>query len=309
MRDAFFDKIKKFLGRDAIQAFYKLLSFVPDKPYLKFLYRVRTGLKLNLKNPKRFNEKLQWIKLYDRNPDYTIMVDKYLVKQYVTDKIGSEYVIPLLGVWERAADIDFDKLPKSFVLKCSHDSCGLVICPDKAHLDVTDAKKRLKRSLKNNYFLSYREWPYRNVKRRIIAEEYISDSDSEDGRDLPDYKVLCFNGKPVFIEVHKGRFLGSHTQDWFDTSWKPVNISQPGLERSSSPIQRPVFLGKMLELSAVLAEGIPEVRVDWYYANKHLFFGELTFFDGSGFVRFNPDEYDFKIGELLVLPSERRVCR
>lgn len=306
MRDVFFAKVKAILGRDAVQNAYKFLGFLPDKPYLKLMYRLRMGRKLDLKNPRTFNEKLQWIKLNDRNPLYTLMVDKLRVKDYVSEKIGSDYVVPLLGVWDRAEDIDFASLPRRFVLKCTHDSYGLVICRDKAGLDIEAVKRKIGKSLRNNYYKSYREWPYKDVPRRIIAEEYIEDNCPPEGvkeGDLPDYKVLCFNGKPSLIEVHKGRFTAGHSQDWYDADWNWLEIEQSGLHKSESPMARPDFLDEMIDKSAVLAEGIPEVRVDWYHAGGRLLFGELTFFDGSGFCRFLPDEWDYRIGSMIELPK------
>ena len=306
MRDNLFEGIKHIVGRDAIQFMYKLFSFIPDRPYLKMLYRIRTGKRLNLENPTRFNEKLQWIKLYDRKEEYTIMVDKFAVKDYVSNKIGAKYVIPLLGCWKTTDEIDFASLPPRFVLKCTHDSYGLVICKDKSKLDIKEVKKKLDKSLKNNFYLSYREWPYKNVQPRIIAEEYLEDYSSNNRDDLADYKVLCFNGEPRFIELHRGRFSGRHSQEFYDCDWNLLDISQPKLFINPQKVGKPECLEEMLRLSRILSEGIPHIRVDWYIANGQLYFGELTFFDGSGFFRFIPDEFDFTLGSLITLPNRSR---
>lgn len=283
--------------------FYKNMS---DEDYLKKLFKANMGYELNLENPRTFNEKLQWLKLYDHRPEYTIMVDKFLVKEYVADKIGSQYVIPLLGVWKMAEDINFEELPNSFVLKCNHNSGNVIICRDKNNFDTANARKILGNALKEDFYVYGKEWPYKNVKKRILAEKYMETMDSENRKDLPDYKVLCLNGKPAAIMVHKGRYLGRHTQDWYDTDWNMLDIKQPNLERSSISMEKPAFLKQMLELSEILASGIPEIRVDWYHANNQLYFGELTFFDGSGFSWFDPPEFDEKLGNMITLPEKRQ---
>jgi len=270
--------------------------FLSDEAYLKLMYRCHTGKKLNLEAPQRFNEKIQWLKLHDRKPEYTMMVDKYEVKKYVAEKIGEEYVIPTLGVWNCFEEIDFDALPNQFVLKCTHDSGGLVIVKDKAKLDKDAAKQKLEKSLKRNYFYSGREWPYKNVKPRIIAEKYMEDKGAEE---LSDYKLMCFGGVPKLMQIHHGRFQ-EHTQDFYDMEWNKLDILQ-GLPMSEENMERPVFLDRMMELSRKLSENIPQVRVDWYYANNQLFFGELTFFDASGFDDFEPDEINEMLGSWVNL--------
>ena len=197
--------------------FFKKMN---DEKYLCIVYKIRTGKTLNLENPKTFNEKLQWLKLYDRKIEYTTMVDKYAVKQYVADKIGENHIIPTLGVWDKFEDIDFDKLPNNFVLKCTHDSGGLVICRDKSKLDMNAAKKKLNKSLKRNYFYAGREWPYKDVKPRIIAEKYLE----EKGKTVPeDYKVYCINGKPIYIVVFHNRFNHGEelSETVYNTAWEP----------------------------------------------------------------------------------------
>lgn len=270
--------------------------WLPDKPYLKLIYYAHFGKKLDLNHPKSFNEKLQWLKLYDRNPEYTKMVDKYEAKQYVKEKIGEEYIIPTLGVWDDPEQIDFDTLPQQFVLKCTHDSGGLVICRDKSSLNIEEAKKKLKKRLKFQYYNWGREWPYKNIKPRIIAEAFMEDGS---GTGLNDYKVMCFEGEPKIIQVHRGRFT-THTQDFYDTQWQKLEITQE-FPASEIPMEKPEFLGEMLTLSKKLAQNLHQIRVDWYYTKNHLYFGEMTFFDGSGFDGFEPDEYDALLGSWIKI--------
>ena len=270
-----------------------------DKLYYTWQYRLITGRKLDINHPVGYNEKLQWLKLYDRKPIYTIMVDKLAVKKFVAERIGEQYVVPLLGVWDKPGDIDYDSLPKRFVLKATHGGGGLdvVICKDKDKLDRAQVKQKLNRSLKTDYW-RMREWPYKNVPRRIIAEQYLEDNSG----DLYDYKVMCFSGKPELIQVHRGRFT-HQTQDIFDTNWNKMKISQPGYPYTEDHINRPELLSKMLTLSSILADGVPQIRVDWYMANGELFFGELTFFDGAGFSFWEPEEWELKLGDMIVLPT------
>lgn len=271
---------------------------INDEEYLKRMFKCSMKKELNLDNPQTFNEKLQWLKLYDRKPEYTTMVDKYAVKKYVADIIGEEYIIPTLGVWNHFDEIDFDKLPNQFVLKCTHDSGGIVICKDKNKLDLKSAKKKIEKCLKRNYYWSSREWPYRDVKPRIIAEKFLSDEGKED---LADYKVLCFHGEPKIIEVHMGRFNANHTADNYDTFWNKTDIEQLDLPKTNELMPKPVFLDEMLHLSRLLSKDLIHIRVDWYFTNNRLYFGELTFYDGSGYNQFcgNADEF---LGSLIKLP-------
>lgn len=274
--------------------------WLDDKKYLKLNYWSRMGIKPNLTNPKTFNEKLQWLKLHDRKPEYVIMVDKYAVRKYIADTIGDEYLIPLLGVWDNPDDIDFDVLPNQFVLKCNHNSgLGMCICKDKGKLNIEKVKAELRKGLNQDYYLTCREWPYKNVKRRIIAEKYMSDEGKEE---LSDYKVLCFNGEPKIVEVHKGRFNGQHTQDCYDEFWNKTNIAQYDLPNTEEIIPKPAFLDEMLYLSKLLSKNLIHVRVDWYFTNNRLYFGELTFFDGSGYNLFCGDA-DELLGSWIKLPE------
>lgn len=294
-------KVKKYIIRKIVSLNPKRFSFLPDEIYLQLKFYDAFGRFMDFSNPKTFNEKLQWLKVYNHKPEYTQMVDKYAVKQYVSKKIGNKYIIPTLGVWETFDDIDFDKLPNQFVLKCTHDSGGLVICKDKAKLDIKSAKKKIDTCLKNNYFYMGREWPYKNVKPRIIAEQYLSNDDQHD--ELSDYKVLCFNGVPKLVEIHKGRFSVHHTQDFYDTEWKKTKFEQPDDPLSDEIMDKPVFAEEMFKLTSILAAGIPHVRVDWYYTRGKLLFGEITFFDGSGFFPFI-DNQDEILGNWIKLPPK-----
>lgn len=278
---------------------------LPDKVHIEARYALRMGKKLDLENPQTFNEKLQWLKLYDRKPEYTTMVDKYAAKKYVAERIGEEYIIPTLGVWESFDKIDFDSLPDQFVLKTNHGCGGLVICRDKSKLDKAAAKKKLTRSLKRNYFLLHREWPYKNVKRRIIAEQFIEDDTS---CDLPDYKLLCFNGKVKCSFVCSDRFSdkGLHVT-FFDREWNkmPFERSYPALEEG---FPKPLNYEKMVSLAEKLSVDIPFVRVDFYEVKGKVYFGELTFYPGAGLEAFQPKEWDEKLGNWINLPekNERR---
>ncbi len=272
------------------------LSFIfPDKMYLKLKYRFAFGKKLDLKNPKTFNEKLQWLKLYDRKPEYTVMVDKYAVKKYVADKIGEEYIIPTLGVWDKFEDINFEQLPNQFVLKCTHDSGGLVICKDKSKLDVEGARKKINKSLKRDFYLMGREWPYKNVQRKVIAEKYMED---ESGKELKDYKIFCFDGVPKLIQVDYGRFT-NHRRNIYDTSWNlmPFQIQHP----SDETIRKPIVLDKMLALAKTLSIGIPHIRTDFYVIDDKIYFGELTFYHGSGYEIITPEKWNYELGNWLKI--------
>lgn len=279
------------------QGFYDNMD---DEAYLKRKYKACMGKEIHLDSPQTFNEKLQWLKLYDRKPEYTTMVDKYAVKMYVADIIGEKYIIPTLGVWNHFDEIDFDKLPNQFVLKCTHDSGGIVICKDKNKLDLKSAKKKIEKSLKQNYYWSGREWPYKDVKPRIIAEEYMID---ESGYELKDYKFFCFNGEPKMMFIATDR--GSDTKfDFYDMEFNHLPFTN-GHPNANKQIKKPKNYSTMLALSAKLSFGIPHVRVDFYNINGKIYFGELTFFHWSGLVPFEPEEWDYKLGSWLKLPERK----
>ena len=279
--------------------------FLPDKVYLKWKFRLIMGYKLNLRNPQTFNEKLQWLKLYDRNPEYTKMVDKYEVRKYIKEKIGEEYLIPILGVCERFDDIDFDNLPNKFVIKCNHDSGGLVICKDKSKLDIESARRKINSSLKRNYYYSGREWPYKNVKPKILIEKYMEDKVN---KELIDYKIMCFNGKPKFSFTCTERYKGGLKVTFFDLNWEKMTFTRH-YPSSDIKINKPINYDKMLDFSKKLSENIPFVRVDWYEINGKLYFGELTFYPGCGFEEFEHKEWDLKIGKYIDLSKVNKNAK
>lgn len=299
-----FKKLKNFISDPAKRILYlSQLGFyrhTDDRRYLEKLYRATFGKELNLENPQTFNEKLQWLKLYDRKPIYTTMVDKYAAKEYVADKIGGEYIIPTLGVWDKFDDIDFGALPDQFVLKCTHDSGGLAICKDKKTFDIEAARKKINRCLKRNYYYTFREWPYKDVKPRIIAEKYMVD---ESGYELKDYKIFCFDGQPkiMFIATDRANPEEETKFDFFDMEFNhlPFQNGHPNAKRA---IMQPKGFEKMKELAAKLSAGIPQVRVDFYDIDGKVYFGELTFSHWSGFVPFDPEEWDYKLGSWIELP-------
>ena len=270
---------------------------MPDEIHLKIMYRALIGKNINLDNPKGFNEKLNWLKLHDRNPLYNILVDKLAVKQWVADKIGAQYVSETYDSWDRVESISLENLPNQFVLKTNHDSGGVAICRDKSSFDFDAAKRVLRRHLNSNYFWWTREWPYKDVTPMVMAEEYLEDEGLDTG--LVDYKVTCFNGNPRLIEVHRGRF-GEHTCNYYDQDWNPVSIDWAGIPVSPVEVERPEKLEKMLELSSVLTRGIPQVRCDWYVLGDRLVFGELTLFNGAGLDPID-EKNDLWLGSLIDL--------
>lgn len=287
------------MGIDSRWGRYNYLS---DEEYLKKRFKLSFKRSLDLKSPSTFNEKLQWLKLYDRRPEYTVMVDKNAAKQYVAERIGERYIIPTLGVWDRFDDIDFEMLPKQFVLKCTHDSGGLIICRDKEKLNKAKAKRRLCRSLKRSFYERSREWPYKDVPRRIIAEEYMEDAES---RELRDYKVHSFNGEPRFILVCSNRFGTSGlAEDFYTDTWEHIEVRRPEHPNANCPIGKPEELEQILELSRILSKGIPFLRTDFYIINHRIYFGELTFYPASGFTGFVPEKFDHIFGSYLRLPLQ-----
>lgn len=270
-----------------------------DKRYLKILFKGLMGKDCDFDNPKSYNEKLQWLKVYNRDPLYTQLVDKYEVRKFIEERIGKEYLIPCLGVWNHFDEIDFERLPDQFVLKCTHDSGGLVICKDKSKLDLTAAKKKIEHCLRRNYFPNSREWPYKDVSPRIIAEQYTVD---ESGFELKDYKIFCFEGVPRALFVATDR--GTDTKfDFFDAEFNhlPFTNGHPNADKS---IAKPQNYSEMLRIARVLSKGMPHVRVDLYNINGKILFGEMTFFHWSGFVPFVPEDWDYRFGEWIKLPQK-----
>lgn len=287
---------------------YQLGLIIPDKIYIMLKYRKAFGRWPNLKDPQTFNEKLNWLKLHDRNPLYTTMVDKYEAKRYVADLIGEEYIIPTLGVWDRTEDIDFDALPDKFVLKATHDSGRVIICRDKSKLDKAKAVKEMKESLKRNFYAVTREWPYKNVKPRIIAEQLLESStdigladDKVHNQDINDYKFFCFNGHVEFMKVDFDRHIDHHA-NYYDCDFNLLNFGEnvcpPIKERI---IQRPIHFSKMIELSEKISKHIRFARVDFYEVNNRIYFGEITFYPASGTGKFVPETADSEIGRRLCL--------
>lgn len=277
-------------------------NWLPDKQYLKMQYFAIFKKKLDLDKPKTFSEKLQWLKLYDRKPEYTQMVDKYLVRDFIKEKIGEEYLIPLIGVWDLPDDIDFDALPERFVLKCNHNSgVGMYICKDKSKMDVEKVRSELRCGLAQDYYLTGREWPYKNVKPRIIAEQYMEDYETAE---LRDYKFFCFNGEPKALFVATERQVSGEEVkfDFFDMDYNHINVKNGHPNAKVHP-EKPKQFELMKDLSKKLSKNIPHVRVDFYEVNGKVYFGEMTFFHFSGFVPFEPEEWDYKLGEWINLPE------
>ena len=274
---------------------------MPDNQYLKCMFRARMGRKLDLENPQTFNEKLQWLKLHDRRPEYTIMVDKYKVRDYIADKLGEEYLIPLLGVWDDPDEIDFEALPDQFVLKCNHNSgTGMCICKDKSKLDIEKVKKELRKGLAQDYYLTGREWPYKNVPRKIICEQYMEDSSQKDS--LTDYKFFCFNGVADCVMVCLDRFSGDTKFYFFDKNWKLKRMNIRGKNAPEGfTIPKPSCMDEMFRIAEQLSEGLSFSRIDLYECNGKIYFGEITFFPDSGFDANLLPETDQYFGEMIDL--------
>lgn len=301
-----FQRLKKALSkpRDLLLfLFEKIAPIVPDKSYLRVKYYLRMGKRLNLNNPKTFNEKIQWLKIYGRTDINRIMSDKYLVKEFISKEIGDRYVIPLIGVWSSVDEINFDELPDKFVLKCNHNSgTGMVICKDKSLLNIEDVKKGLKKGLKEDYFPISREYAYKNIPRRIIAEEYMEDKKTHE---LRDYKFFCFDGVPKALFIASGRLKGEHsvTFDFFDMDYNHLPFTN-GHPNSTIPIEKPDCFEEMKSLASRLSRGIPHVRVDFYEVNGRVYFGEFTFSHWGGFMPFVPEKWDEILGNWINLPIE-----
>lgn len=278
-----------------------MTHIVPDELYLKCRFRRTMKKKLNLNNPITFSEKLQWLKIHDRKDIYTTMVDKYEVKKYVADIIGEEYIIKTYGLWDSFEEIDFSQLPNSFVLKCTHDSGGLVICKDKNKMDFNAAKEKIEICLRRNFYWPGREWPYKNVKPRIIAEEYMED---EATGELRDYKFFCFDGvvKALFIATDRQKTNGETRFDFFDENFNHLDLRN-GHKNADIPPEKPQNFEKMKQLAVQLSEGIPHIRVDFYEVDGKIYFGELTLSHWSGMEPFEPEEWDKIFGDWIKLPK------
>lgn len=297
------DRIKIIINSKKVLIYisYKsILNWMPDELYIKLIYYVKMDKKLNINNPQTFNEKLQWLKLYDRRLEYTGLVDKYEVRKYIKNTIGERYLIPLIGVWNKFDDIDFSKLPNQFVLKCTHDSGSVFICNDKSKFDKKAVKKKIQKSLKRNFYYPGREWPYKNIKPRIICEKYIVD---ESGTELKDYKLFCFNGKPKFIQVISGRENGKYYINHYDLNWNLINIKRKEHVTNLKEIKRPQCLEEMINISEKLSQNMPFVRIDLYNIKSQILFGEITFFPASGYMGFENESDDLLWGNWINLPT------
>jgi len=288
-------KTPRLIGGYIIRHF--LSHQLSDEKFVRWEYFFQVGRFPNLDNPKTFNEKLQWLKLNNIHPEYTKLVDKYLAKQYVEQQIGSGYIIPTFGVWNDFTEIDFSKLPNQFVLKTTHDSGGVAIVKDKSTVDMRKIRRRIERSLRHNYYYDNREYPYKDVKPRIIAEKYMVD---ESGTELKDYKIFCFSGVPKIIQVDYDRFV-KHKRNLYDTEWNRLPFTLKFPTDWNREFNKPKNLDKMLEIAAKLSVGYPHLRVDLYNINGNIYFGELTFFHGSGHEKFTPDEWNLKLGDWINL--------
>lgn len=274
-----------------------------DKSFIKNIYKKRMGKKINLSNPKTFCEKQNWLKLYDRKPIYTVMVDKYLARDFVAKRIGEEYLVPLLGVWNNADEIDFSSLPNKFVLKCNHNS-DVIICTDKSKLNKNETQKKLNEQLKMDYYTHKREWPYKNIPRKIICEKFMENTN---GENLVDYKLFCFNGVPKFIMVNSNRFgEGGVKVDMYDMQWNHMEMQDGHYPNAGDIFAKPDCFDEMCRLAEILSEGIPFLRVDFNYWDNKLYFGELTFFHSAGLESFMPEKWDEIIGLWVNLPSKHR---
>ena len=279
----------------------KLAPIVPDKVFIRVHFWLCVGYKLNLKYPRTFNEKLQWLKFDSLNhPEYTKMVDKVTAKDYVASIVGEKYIIPTLGIWNSVDEIDWDSLPNQFVVKSTNDSGGVIVCKDKSKLDIDSAKQKLKRLGGRDYTVISKEYPYKNVPHRFIAEEYMED---ESGFELKDYKIFCFDGKARFLFIATGRQQKDTRFDFYDMELNhlPVLNGHPNADIVPA---RPHNFEEMIVVAEKLSKGLPQVRVDLYNIRGKIYFGELTFFHWSGMVPFEPREWDYKFGEYINLPIE-----
>ena len=278
---------------------YYAVALLPAKQYLKLRYRLTFKKPLNLKNPQTYNEKLQWMKLYDHNPIYAQLVDKYDVRKYVSEKIGEEHLIPIIGVWDNFDEIDFDKLPNEFVMKCTHDSGSVFICKDKSTVDKKLLRKRITSDLKRSQYIAGREWAYKNVKPRIIVEKLMRD---ESSADLKDYKFFCFDGevKSMFIATDRGIEGQDVKFDFFDAEYNHLPLKH-GHQNANILPAKPNGFEEMKKLASKLSEGLRHARIDLYNINGKIYFGEITFYHHCGFVPFDPEEWDYTFGSWLKI--------
>ena len=296
-------KLKKYCAdssyRFVVNAALGLYDGMPDRDYLERKFEALMGTPLHLDAPQTFNEKLQWLKLYNRKPEYTLMVDKYRVREYITQKIGAEYLIPLLGVWDSPNEIDFAALPEQFVLKCNHNSgLGMCICRDKSSLDLRKVRRELRKGLRQDYYLPGREWPYKDVPRKIIAEKFMIDNEVNE---LRDYKFFCFRGEVKCFKVDFDRFI-DHRANYFDPNGNPMPFGEVVCPpKPDKQLVLPENLDEMIALAEKLSGDVPFLRVDFYNIQGRIYFGELTFSPASGMGKFIPEEWDTVLGRWLQL--------
>lgn len=270
---------------------------MPDAQFIRLQYALKMKKDLNLDNPSSYNEKLQWLKLHDRNPLYTKLVDKYAVREFVTNRIGAEYLIPQYGVYESYDAIDFGALPDAFVLKMTHTSGGVYVTKNKDEIDHEKWRKEIDEWLQSNYYWAHREWPYKDVPPRILAEKFMVD---ESGTDLKDYKFFCFDGEPKMLFVGSQRATDLRF-DFFDMSFNHLPVKQQ-TKNSETEIKKPKGFEEMIKIARKLSKGLPHVRVDLYDINGQIYFGELTFYHNGGHEPFIPDSFDMDLGAFLNLP-------
>lgn len=301
------ERLKRLLSNPLLFVTHILTCNCPrlikdDKKYLQTLFFCHFHRKLNLDNPRTFSEKLQWLKLYYHKPLFHIMADKVEAKKYVTQVLGDDFIIPTLGVWESAKDIDFNSLPDKFVIKCNHDSgTGMYICKDKSIMDEESVRRGLAKGLKYDYFYVGREWPYKDIPRRILAEKFMVD---ESGTELKDYKFFCFNGEPKFLKVDFDRFTDHHA-NYYSTDWELLDFGEANFPpKPEHIIEKPKNFEEMLSAARTLSKDIPFLRVDFYNINGHIYFGEMTFFPAGGLDKYTPESADEWIGSLLNLPEK-----
>jgi hypothetical protein len=301
------EKIKKYITdsdyRFLVAAARGKHRDIPDEEYCKRLFRVRVGYELDFMHPKTFNEKLNWLKLNDHKEIYTSMVDKYEAKNIAAKKIGSEHIIPAYGVWDRFEDIDFSQFPEQFVMKCTHDSGGLVICRDKKSFDKRNAREKIELSLARNYFWSNREWPYKNVKPRILVEKYMHDGCNSV---LPVYKFFNFNNGGTILQVIHGDKTSEERIDYFDEQWHWLDLHQ-NFKTSEEMPAKPKKFSEMLHYAKILSDGFPFLRTDFYEVNDTVYFSEFTFYSDAGFERFHPDTWDMELGNRIILPDANTI--
>lgn len=293
-------KVKKFyIDYFTVDGTYT--NILTDKQFISKYYRRVFNRELNWKNPTLYSEKMNWLKLYDRRPIYTIMADKYASREFITEKFGEGYLVDLLGVWDSSDEIDFETLPDKFVLKCNHDN-GVLICTDKSDLDIESVREEFANRLKRDFYKKRREWPYKNIKRKIICEKYMENTN---GDELLDYKVFCFNGKAKLIEVNSDRFSDCSKEDHYDIYWKHLSLEFEHYEQSGDRFKKPLFFDEMISIAEEISSDIPFLRVDFNCWNGKLYIGEMTFYHNAGFAQFKDNKWDELLGSWVMLPEKK----